>query len=140
MLKNRSLQPYRNRRITLICLSLICLALVFLFQRFDYSQIFYDNPADRTQFIFNRVVRFLINDNLMLLLIYGLFYERKYIKFGLLVELFGLLFLLIPYFLLRYGTSIDHMQISFLHRLIVNPTLMLVAYSSNLHSKKEVNR
>ena len=112
---------------TLICLLAVsALMLVFLFQRFDYSQLFFEELSGPKAFMFNRLIRYLINDNLVILLIFGLFYDKKYVKFALLVELFGLLFLLIPYFILRFQTDIDHMQLSFLHRLIVNPTLMLL--------------
>lgn len=120
------LTPQRNRRLVMIALALLGLIITFLFQRFDYSQYFFDSGNQKISFIFNRSLRYLINDNLVLLLIFGIFYDKKYIKFGLIVELFGFLFLLIPYFLLRYYTAIDHMYISFLHRLIVNPTLMIL--------------
>jgi len=126
MLRNSLLQPRKKFRIALISFSLLGLGLVFIFQQIDYSLFFLGETSNKTQFIFNRILRFLINDNLMLLLIYGLFYEKKYVRFGLVVEAFGFLFLLIPYFILRYHTDINHMYISFLHRLIVNPTLMVL--------------
>lgn len=126
MLKSNFLSPHQSKRIAIITIALIGLALTFIMQRFDYSQLINGFETERGQFIFNRTLRFLINDNLMLLLIYGIFYNKKYLQFGLAVELFGFCFLLIPYFVLRYYTAIDHMYISFLHRLIVNPTLMLL--------------
>ena len=120
------LKKDRSIRIFAISASVLGLIALFIFQRFDYSQLFFNENSEMHEFIFNRTLRFILNDNLMIILIYGLFYEKKYIKFALLVELFGFLFLLIPYFALRYGSSIDHMYISFLHRLIVNPTLMIL--------------
>ncbi|WKK74017.2 exosortase F system-associated protein [Marivirga salinae] len=124
-MKNKDwLQPNRKQRIFLIFISIISLGIIFIGQRFDYSLLFSDNLNPQNQFIINRSIRFLLNDNLVLLLIYGLFYDKKYVKFGLAVEAFGFFFLLIPYFILRYYTSIDHMYISFIHRLIINPTLM----------------
>lgn len=114
-------------RYTLIGLSLVGLLLVFLFQRFNYAQLLGLDYNSTWRFIVNRTIRFLINDNLMILFIYALFYERKYVKFALWVELAGFLFLLVPYMLLRFLSPIDDaMYISFLHRLIVNPTLMLL--------------
>lgn len=120
------LQPNRKFRIFLIFISLTGLGVIFVGQRLDYSLLFSDHLSGQSQFIINRTIRFLLNDNLVLLLIYALFYENKYVKFGFAVEVAGLLFLLIPYFLLRYYTSIDHSYISFIHRLIINPTLMVL--------------
>ncbi|WP_340153044.1 exosortase F system-associated protein [uncultured Marivirga sp.] len=120
------LEPDRTLRVALIIISLTALAIVFIGQRFDYSLLFSESLNSKYQFIVNRTIRFLINDNLVLLLIYGLFYKKKYVKFGLMVEAVGFFFLLIPYFILRFNTSIDHMYISFIHRLIINPTLMVL--------------
>jgi exosortase F-associated protein len=126
-MKNKDwLQPDRRLRVLLLIISLSGLAIVFLGQRFDYSLLFSDSLSSTYQFTINRTIRFLINDNLVLLLIYGLFYDKKYVKFGLTVEAIGFFFLLIPYFILRFYTDIDHMYISFIHRLIINPTLMIL--------------
>lgn len=126
MISKDLLQPQRTKRLILIFISLLCLGIIFIGQNFDYSSLFFQDTSPKWHFIVNRLVRFLLNDNLMLLLIYALFYERKYVKFGLAVELFGFFFLLIPYFVLRYEFSINPMYISFIHRLIINPTLMLL--------------
>jgi len=126
MKNNNWLQPNKGLRVFLIFISLTGLGIVFIAQRFDYSLLILDNLSAQNQFIINRVIRFLLNDNLVLLLIYAIFYDRKYVKFGLAVEAFGFFFLLIPYFILRFNTPIDHMYISFIHRLIINPTLMVL--------------
>lgn len=126
MISKDFLQPDRSLRIVLILISLIGLGVIFIGQHFDYSSLFFDKLSPKWHFIFNRIARFLLNDNLMLLLIFALFYEKKYVRFGLAVELFGFFFLLIPYFILRYEFSINPMYISFIHRLIINPTLMLL--------------
>lgn len=126
MISKDLLQPNRSFRLLLITFSLFGLGIIFIGQHFDYSAILFSEMSSEWRFIFNRSIRFLLNDNLTLLLIYALFYERKYVKFGLAVELFGFLFLLIPYFILRYEFAINYMYISFIHRLIINPTLMLL--------------
>jgi exosortase F-associated protein len=140
-MKNKDwLQPNRSIRVALLTISLIGLAVIFIAQRFDYSTIFLDSVSAENKFIINRSIRFLLNDNLVLLLIYALFYDRKYVKFGLTVEAIGFFFLLIPYFLLRFYTSIDHMYISFIHRLIINPTLMVLLIPAiYLQKFKKVN-
>jgi exosortase F-associated protein len=140
-MKNRDwLQPDQRLRILLIIISLTALVIVFIGQRFDYSLLFSDSLNSKYQFIINRTIRFLINDNLVLLLIYALFYDKKYVKFGLTVEAVGFFFLLIPYFILRFYSSIDHMYISFIHRLIINPTLMVLLIPAiYLQKFKKVN-
>ncbi len=126
-MKNKDwLYPDRLLRFFLIFISLTGLGVIFLAQRYDYSSLISDNLNSQSQFIINRSIRFLINDNLVLLLIYALFYDKKYVKFGLTVEAIGFFFLLVPYFILRFYTAIDHMYISFIHRLIINPTLMVL--------------
>jgi exosortase F-associated protein len=126
-MKNKNLlQPNRRLRVFLIFISLTGLGIIFIGQRFDYSLLFSNSINAENQFIINRSIRFLLNDNLVLLLIYALFYDRKYVKFGLAVEVVGFFCLLIPYFILRFYTDIDHMYISFIHRLIINPTLMVL--------------
>lgn len=126
-MKNKDLlQPDRTLRIILILLSCAGLGIVFLGQRWDYSSLLGLHKDYQVQFIANRIIRFLINDNLVLLLIYAIFYNKKYVKFGLAVEAFGFFFLLIPYFILKYSFEINPMYISFIHRLIINPTLMVL--------------
>jgi exosortase F-associated protein len=126
-MKNKELFKSDTRlRIVLIVISSISLGIVFLGQRWDYSALLGLNHHHQVQFITNRVIRFLINDNLVLLLIYAIFYEKKYVKFGLAVEAIGFFFLLIPYFILKYSLEINPMYISFIHRLIINPTLMVL--------------
>ncbi|MBK6264444.1 exosortase F system-associated protein [Marivirga sp. S37H4] len=120
------LQPDRPLRISLIILSMVCLGIIFIGQHFDYSSLLSAELNSNQRFIFNRTIRFLLNDNLMLLMIFAIFYDKKYVKFGFAVELFGFFFLLIPYFLLRFEFNINHTYISFIHRLIINPTLMLL--------------
>jgi len=126
-MKNKDwLQPNRGLRLFLILISLTGLGIIFIGQRFDYSLLISNDFSVKNQFIINRSIRFLLNDNLVLLLIYAIFYEKKYVKFGFIVESVGFFFLLIPYFVLRFNTPIDHMYISFIHRLIINPTLMVL--------------
>jgi exosortase F-associated protein len=61
------------------------------------------------------------------MLIYGLFQERKYVLFAIGVQLAGLLFVLLPYFILKFQyPAYNGPLISFLHRLVLNPLLMLL--------------
>jgi exosortase F-associated protein len=124
----------------MIAFAIVGLTLTFIFQRNDYSQIFSGINTESGKFIFNRTIRFLLNDNLMLLLIFGIFFKKSYLRFAFMVEVFGFCFLLLPYFILRYYTDIDHMYISFIHRLIVNPTLMILLVPALYIQSKSIQK
>ena len=102
------------------------LVAVFLFQRTDIAGLIgVDSNINR--FLLNRTIRFLLNDALTIGLIYALFVERKYVIFAVYVQLAGVVLFLLPYFVLKiYFPSYNGPLISFLHRLIVNPTLLLL--------------
>jgi exosortase F-associated protein len=81
----------------------------------------------------------LINDFLLVGIIYSLFEHRKYVIFALWVQVAGLVFILFPYFLLKLVWGLGNGPlISFLHRLVVNPILLLLLIPSFylLESKK----
>ena len=101
------------------------LVAVFLFQRTDIAGLIgVDSNINR--FLLNRTIRFLLNDALTIGLIYALFVERKYVIFAVYVQLAGVVLFLLPYFVLKiYFPSYNGPLISFLHRLIVNPTLLM---------------
>ena len=102
------------------------LAMVFLFQKYDFSQFLPFREAIH-RFLFNRTIRFLLNDFFTIGLIYSLFRERKYVVFALWVQLAGFVFLLVPYFILKLNfPTYNGPLISYLHRLILNPTFLLL--------------
>jgi len=110
----------------LAALAVAGLVLVFLFQRQDVAAGMGVQDAF-WQFILNRSLRFVLNDALAILLIYALFHERKYVLFSVWVQLFGMVFVLIPYFILKFNyPGYNGPLVSFLHRLILNPTLILL--------------
>src|SRR5687767_3140168 len=112
------------------------LVAVFLFQRWDLAGIIgIDTPINR--FLFNRTIRFLLNDAFTIGLIYALFVERKYLIFALYVQLAGIVLFLLPYFVLKiYLPSYNGPLISFLHRLIVNPTLLMLLIPAFYYQKR----
>jgi exosortase F-associated protein len=116
----------RNIRLLIGVLSVAGLVLVFLFQRTDVASAI---GVDQNiwKFIVNRSIRFVVNDVLAILLIYALFAERKYVLFAVGVQVFGLVFVLIPYFIIKFNyPGYNGPLISFLHRLVLNPTLILL--------------
>jgi exosortase F-associated protein len=103
------------------------LVLVFLFQRLDVAGALHLATVPVHKFLINRTVRFLLNDLLAIGLLYALFYERKYVVFALWIQLAGTALFLVPYFVLKlYFPSYNGPLISYLHRLILNPTLLLL--------------
>ena len=114
------------KRWLIAILSVAGLLMVYLFQKGDMAGIF-NIEVPVYKFMFNRTIRFLLNDFFMIGLIYALFREKKYVVFALWVQLAGVILFLIPYFCLKiYFPSYNGPLISYLHRLILNPTLLLL--------------
>jgi exosortase F-associated protein len=113
-------------RIVVGNVSISGLITVFLFQQFDVAGLI-GLQEKLGRFFINRTIRFLLNDALALGLIYSLFRERKYVIFALYVQIAGVLLFLIPYFILKiYLPRYNGPLISFLHRIIMNPTLLML--------------
>ncbi|MTI38858.1 exosortase F system-associated membrane protein [Fulvivirga lutimaris] len=114
------------KRHIIIAISIVGLVLVYLFQR--DIQSFFNQAFDSkyVSFALARSTRFVINDLLVVLLIYGLFGKRKYVIFALYVQIAGIALVLIPYLIIKYYTSYNGPLVSYMHRLIVNPLLMLL--------------
>lgn len=112
------------------------LIAVFLFQRVDVAAWVGFGETKLSHFLFNRTLRFLLNDALTIGLIYALFEERKYVIFAVYVQLTGLVFFLLPYFVLKlYFPSYNGPLISFLHRLVLNPTLLMLLIPAFYYQK-----
>lgn len=117
---------FEIHRITLVgCI--IGLVLFYVFQKnimgiFDPTM----GPGFST-FLVKKTVRFLVNDFLMIGIIYGLFNKKEFVHLALLVQLLGLVFLLLPYLILKYNMgAYNGPLISFLHRLVLNPLLLIL--------------
>lgn len=123
-----------------IFVGVICvfgLASVFLFQRIDIAEFLGVETIPINKFLINRTIRFLLNDAFAIGLIYSLFRERKYIIFSLYVQLAGMVLVLFPYFVLKiYWPRYNGPLISFLHRLVLNPTLLMLLIPAFYYQKK----
>ena len=119
-----------NRQWLRIVIGLGCMAglvLVFLFQSIDVAGFWEESLSNTARFIVNRTIRFVLNDALTIGLIYALFQERKYVLFALAVQAVELVFLLVPYFIIKvHYPAYNGPLISFLHRLVLNPLLLLL--------------
>ncbi len=105
---------------------LVGLVIFFLFQKINIAALM-EIDGKTSVFIFNKSFRFVLNDVLMIGVIYALFGQRRFVYFAIAVQIFGVLFLLLPYFILKlYFHASNGPLISFLHRLVLNPTLMIL--------------
>lgn len=124
-------------------LSLICiagLAGVYVFQ--DTAWLKALLPADPAlAFIVAKTSRFLLNDILALLLIWSLFPTRGHLLAAVAVQLAGLVFILIPYLILKLHFHAGNGPlVSFLHRLVLNPTLLLLMIPAFYFLDKETDQ
>ena len=126
-----------------IIIGIFCIAglvAVFLFQQLDVAA-FIGVEARLSRFLINRSIRFLINDALALGLIYALFKERKYVIFALYVQVAGTFLFLVPYFILKvFLPTYNGPLISFLHRLILNPTLLMLLIPAFYYQRQLAKR
>lgn len=115
------------------------LVVIFLSQHIDWAaHVFYFAEISH-RFLWNRTMRFLLNDLLAIGLLYALFPEKKYVLFAFWVQAFGFVFLLVPYFILkvqfpRYNGPL----LNFLHRIVLNPTLLLLLIPAFYWQKKKI--
>ncbi|MEP6735469.1 MAG: exosortase F system-associated protein [Chryseolinea sp.] len=129
-----------TKRIIIGSVCAIGLLFVFLFQRIDLgSMAGIKSPINI--FLFNRTARFLFNDALTIGLIFALFPERKYVIFSIYVQIAGVILFLLPYFVLKlYYPSYNGPMISFLHRLILNPTLLMLLIPAFYYQRRGENK
>ena len=125
------------RRWSMIVVSLLGLLGVYLTQHNLVPVLEKYRLSGFQLFAAAKTIRFLLNDLLMILLIYGLFFKRKYTLFAFYVQIFGVVFLLIPYLVLKSQyITYNGPLISYLHRLIVNPLLMLLLIPALIYKEK----
>lgn len=132
---------HRKKRLLFIVVALVALLAIFIFQQYSYSNFLFKNLLDiqintSWEFSLNKFARFLLNDFAVILLIHGVFYERKYVVLAMYVLSFGFLFLLLPYlFLVNQYPEYNGPLYSHLHRLIMNPILLLLLIPVLLYQK-----
>lgn len=140
-------------RVLAIVFGFIGLALVYVLQRklfYDPFLDFYYDPItdnypdfETVKYVFSKVFRFLLNDGLAILIIYGFFGPGKYVKFAAYILLFGLVVLLPLYVILvLFFYPETYSFLNHLHRLVLNPVLMMLLipafYSQRANAKKNI--
>lgn len=124
------------RQMVYVALAVLGWALVYVNQEFDFTRFQYMNgqygqgaipSGEEWRFVINKGLRFALNDLISLLFIYGLFQEIKYVKVALWVMAFGLFILLPTYLTLAILYKEEGFNLlTFLHRITMNPWLMLL--------------
>ena len=85
------------------------------------------DPALSWSAILNKVLRYLVNDMAALGIIYALFVKPSYVRWGWWIMWFGLGFLLPLYYMgLWLLPPSQGIALSYLHRLIMNPVLLML--------------
>ena len=118
-------------RIGLLAAAVVGLIMVFLFQQSDFlGWLISKEQHPYVYFSFNRGVRLLLNDLLMLALLAAWFNSRSVLKLAVVVQLIDFLVLLPLYLIVKLTVEgdleISSPLLSQFHRLIVNPTLMIL--------------
>lgn len=130
-MKNNKLSFKENaQRTLLVILAIGGLAAVFIFQEADVVSFFDFSLSPNVHFVVKKIWRVLLNDLLMLLFIYAWFYHRPITLLAWKLQLIDTFILLPIYLVLKLsleGTSeLSSPLLSQLHRLIVNPTIMVL--------------
>jgi exosortase F-associated protein len=114
-------------RIVIGATAAIGLVIVFVFQQTNLAALGGLAATPSNQFIINKLIRFFLNDALTILLIFSLFGKKKYVMFAVWVQLTGMVLFLIPYLVVKiWLPDYNGPLINFIHRLILNPTLLLL--------------
>jgi exosortase F-associated protein len=138
MLKPKSLPV----RVLLVITACSLLATTYILQQANFaSWVGIDaQGSENLIFVLNKTARLIINDFACILLIYSFFQERKYTRLAFYVFLLELLVISPCYFAIKLTlegpTEISTPMLSQIHRLIVNPMLMMVLIASFYYQKK----
>lgn len=139
MVLKRKVHQISGKQFIIICLSMLGLAAMYLFQKDVNVFLKHLGLLGYNLFAVERSIRFIVNDLLMILLIYGLFLKKRYIVFAFYVQLAGMIFILIPYMIIKYYTSYNGPLISFMHRLIINPLLLILLIPAFFYQERHLN-
>ncbi len=116
-------------RTALFLTGIVILGFVYIFQRINLAGVLGDFRPN-VIFIINRTIRLILNDLACFLIILALFKDRKYLKIAFLVFLVELLIILPAYLIIKLtiegDSEISSPLLSQVHRLIVNPMLMIL--------------
>ena len=124
-------QSFPRQSLWLMAIAIFGLALVFLFQNADILDLCSACTLHPyTHFVVRKTLRVLLNDTFMLLFIHALFRDHSVTRLALYIQMIDTLVLLPIYLVIKLSfegdVEISMPLLSQLHRLIVNPTLMVL--------------
>ncbi len=140
------------KRIFLLLLGASGLFTVYFFQHYlDFYNLFqlkaprdlsYSSnyiEVDWWEFTVNKVLRYLLNDLFAMAILSAMFPQKAYVRFAFYVLMFGL-FLLVPIYILLYLSQPEGLSslIGHLHRLVMNPVLMMLLIPAFFYQKQLV--
>lgn len=135
----------RFQRVGYGALAVVGLALIYLFQYTDFLQLFTGSQfGPGYHFIANRMVRILVNDTCMLVLIYALFRDQRAVRLAFYIQVIDILVLFPLYLLLKLpaegASELSSPFLAQFHRLIVNPTLMVLLIGGIYYQRMGIKR
>ncbi len=130
--------PDFGRRAALFSSGVLLLAFVYLFQKHNFW-VGFEGMHPNAIFAINRTARLTLNDLACFLIILAVFREKKYLKLAFFVFLVELLVILPVYLVVKLGlegdSEISSPLLSQIHRLIVNPMLMILLMAGFLYQR-----
>ena len=121
-----------RKRWAVVAVAVIFLFLIYVFQRINIAGFLLAgfSPSPNLVFIINKTIRLVVNDLCCFAIIWAIFQEKKYMRIAFYVLLVEVLIILPLYFGIKLSlegdSEISSPLLSQIHRLIVNPTLMLL--------------
>ena len=111
-----------------IATGVLGIVLTYLFQDFTFLERI--NASDDTRFVLRKTLRVVLNDLFMLMFINAWFRDWKVTRLALAIQLIDGLVLLPIYLIIKLSvegsSEISSPLFSQFHRLIINPTLMIL--------------
>jgi len=123
------LATFPRERLWLMAIAIVGLAMVYLFQNADILNIC-GSCTFHPYTHLKKIVRVLLNDTFMLLFIHALFRDQSVTRLAFYIQMIDTLVLLPVYLIIKLtyegDAELSMPLLSQLHRLIVNPTLMVL--------------
>lgn len=120
----------------ILTISLVGLISFYLFQKNILEYLSLQGQQFQV-FLITKMIRFFVNDFLMIGVIFGVFKKLEFVKIAILVQLAGFLFLLLPYLVIKYHYPLyNGPLVSFLHRLVLNPLLLILLVPALFYHQK----
>lgn len=144
--ESKTFSTTRATSMMLLAVAMLVLGLMYLFQRVNFLHYLLSVVGARSSeihpyvfFVFNKTFRLLLNDLACLLIVFVLFREQRYLRATMIVFLVELLLILPLYFWIKLSwegdSEISSPLLSQIHRLVVNPVLMILLMVGFLYQR-----